>query len=200
MAKPPLTKSISILFFVLLLGSLATSQQVPEQGALPDAEKVYASLLKRSETAEQDLNEASQKYLDKLQKQEAKLQKKIWKKDSLLAKQLFEGVEDKYEALKNAPKNISKYSHVYSSRLDSLTTSLRFLGGENSLSDKASNTLSKYGDLQAKLNQTEAIRKFLNERKKLLKENLEKLGMVKELKGFSKEAYYYSQQVRELKA
>ncbi|RYY49993.1 MAG: hypothetical protein EOO06_05305 [Chitinophagaceae bacterium] len=150
--------------------------------------------------AEEGLDKATKKYLQKLQKQEAKLQNKILKKDSLLAKQFFTGVEEKYEALKNTPKHISKYSHVYSSRLDSLTTSIKFLNGENGITDKATNTLSKYSDLQAKLDQTETIKKFLAERKKLLKENLEKLGMVKELKGFSKQAYYYAQQVRELKA
>jgi predicted RNase H-like nuclease (RuvC/YqgF family) len=129
-----------------------------------------------------------------------KLQGKLWKKDSLLAKQLFAGVEEKCAALRNAPQHLNKYSQVYSGHLDSLTTALSFLKTDKLQRPELDGALSQFSSLQDKLNQTEVVKKFLSERKRQLKENLEKLGMLKELKGFQKQAYYYAAQVREYRA
>ena len=200
MTKPLLSGA----FFSLCVACCFLCQTAKGQGGntletSPLSEKVIAALNDKSNDTEENLDKATRKYLAKLQKAEAKLQKKISKKDSLLARQLFEGVNERYAALQGAPGKVSKYGNIYSSRLDSLTTALKFLKTEHLSTPQLEQTLSQFSSLQGKLNQTEAIKKFLNERKKLLKENLEKLGMVKELKGFSKQAYYYSAQVREIK-
>lgn len=158
--------------------------------------KVYTSLSKRSFVVAQDMGRATEKYLAKLQKKEAKLRAKLWKKDSLLAGQLFSGVEEKYAALKKAPQGLSKYSQVYSGHLDSLATALQFLQAGKIPSIEQQEALSQLSSLQDKFNQTEAVKKFLAERKQVLRENFERLGMAKELKGFQKQAYYYSQQVQ----
>lgn len=125
---------------------------------------------------------------------------KLARVDSLKAKAIFSGVEEKYAALETAPQRLSQYSSVYSGHLDSLTTSLNFLKSEGLSKPELQSSLAQFSSLQAKLNQTEAVKKFLAERKRLLKENLEKLGMLKELKGFSRQAYYYSAQLKEVKA
>lgn len=191
------------VFFFLFVWLTQTTTRAQEESteAYKDTlpHRVYTALSQKAEKAEENIDKATEKYLAKLQKAEEKLRKKIWKKDSLLARQLFAGVEEKYAALKNAPLGLSKYSSIYSSHLDSLSTALNFLKAGNIASPDLQKTLSQFSSLQGKLNQTESIRKFLAERKKLLKENLEKLGMLKELKGFSKQAYYYSAQVKELK-
>lgn len=162
--------------------------------------KLYAFLSQKSADAETRLNKATEKYLAKLLKQETKLRDKVVKVDSIKAPELFAGIEEKYAALTATSQKLSKYPGVYSGHLDSLTISLNFLKS-NGLSDPQLNTtLSQFSSLQAKLNQTEAVKKFLNERKRLLKENLERLGMLKELKGFSKQAFYYSAQLKEYKA
>jgi len=131
---------------------------------------------------------------------QTKLKKKIAKVDSLKAQALFAGIEEKYASLKNAPQKLSKYASVYSGHLDSLTTSLKFLEGQGLSPEELKKSLSRFSTLQEKLNQTEVIKQFIQERKKLLMQNLERLGMLKELKGFSKEAYYYSAQLKEFKA
>jgi protein subunit release factor A len=191
-----------LLLLFLFLNLLASAQEEAKlsslQEQLPD--KAFTSLFEKSAGTEAKLDNATQKYLSKLLKQEQKLQKKIYKKDSLKAEELFEGVEQKYASLQNAPEKLKKYKNVYSGHLDSLTTSLKFLQAQNLSNPELQKTLSQFSSLQGKLNQAEYIKKFLNERKKLLKENLEKLGMLKELKGFSKQAYYYSAQLKEYKA
>jgi hypothetical protein len=53
--------------------------------------------------------------------------------------------------------------------------------------------------LQDKFQQAEEIKKFIRERRQQLKEQLEKLGLVKQLKRFNKQAYYYAAQLKEYK-
>lgn len=189
---------LSIAFCLPLF--LAAQTPPVDTGAVTIPEKVYASLSRKSADVEERLDRATEKYLHKLQKQETKLRDKIAKVDSLKAKELFTGINEKYAALKTLPKALSKYSGVYSGHLDSLTTSLAFLQRTGLSSPEGKGTLAQFSSLQGKLAQTEAVKKFLSERKRLLQENLEKLGMLKELKGFSKQAYYYSAQLKEVKA
>ena len=163
-------------------------------------QKLFAALDKKAAAIETSLDKQTTRYLLKLQKQEQRLYKKLWKKDSTLAKQLFEGVEQKYQQLQQVPEKVSKYSAVYSGHLDSLTTSLNFLKDKGLVNGAGvEQTLSKYTSLQSKLNQADNIKKYIGERQKLLKQQLESLGMIKELRNFQKQAYYYQAQVREYK-
>jgi hypothetical protein len=94
---------------------------------------------------------------------------------------------------------------VYSSKLDSLGTAFNFIK-ENKLintavlNDKLQKSMSSLTALQGKLNNTEQIQRILKQRRQQLKEQLEKFGMVKELKQFKKQVYYYQQQAREYKS
>jgi hypothetical protein len=169
-----------------------------------DAQKITASLDHKAQSSISRLDRANRKYLSKFLKEEKKLYKKLLKKDSSLAKELFAGVEEKYKSLSTAPDKVGKYSNHYSSRLDSLTTSLNFLKAGSSLSkvtgEKLTGTLSKYKDLQARLNGADNIKKFVTERKRLLSDRLKGTPYAKNLDGLKKQAYYYSAQVREYKA
>lgn len=193
------TKTPYCCFFLFIFACFTSAAQ-DEKSTFPAGElpqKTIASLQDKSASLAGSLDQQTERYLSKLQKQEEKLRKKLWKKDSVLAKQLFTGVEEKYAALKRAPQSASKYSQVYSGHLDSLSTALSFLKAENLSSPELRGALSQLSTLQDKFNQTETIRTFLSERKQLLKENLGRLGMLRELKGFGKQAYYYSAQVRQ---
>jgi hypothetical protein len=168
---------------------------------IPD--KLFGALYKKSASIESKLDKQTTKYLSKLQKQENKLRKKLYKKDSLLAKQLFDGVDDKYNQLKNTTGKLSKYESVYSGHLDSLSTALSFLKNNNhsnlTNTPELQKTLSQYQELQNKLNASDQIKKYLAQRQQLLKDQFEKLGMVRELKQFKKQVYYYQVQVKEYK-
>lgn len=197
----PTPKSLSLLAALCLLLHTAGAQASTEgTETIALSPKLYTSLSQKSADAEGKLDKATEKYLHKLLKQETKLRDKITKVDSLKARELFAGLEEKYTALRTAPQKLSKYASVYSGHLDSLVTSLNFLKSSGLSSPEIQSTLSQFSSLQAKFNQTEAVKKFLNERKQLLKENLERLGMLKALKGFRKQAYYYASQLREIKA
>jgi hypothetical protein len=200
--------SIRKYAYVLILLCLAFVQRGYSQDstlskvlALPD--KLFASIDKKTLAIESKLDKQTAMYLAKLQKQENKLKKKLFKKDSTLAKQLFTEVGSKYQSLQSLPQNVSKHSSVYSGHLDSLSTALNLLKNSN-LSSNTNNpqlekTLQNLEGLQYRLNQTEQVKKYLQQRQQLLKEQFEKLGMVKELKKYQKQVYYYQAQVVEIK-
>lgn len=62
------------------------------------------------------------------------------------------------------------------------------------------NVATQLKSLQAQIQASADIKKFIKERKQLLKEQLDKFGMSKQLKEVNKEAYYYQQQINEYKA
>ena len=191
-----------IIFFAFLLLSCVNAgklhAQQEEQAAnkiLQVPDKIFDAIDKKTSSIEQKLDKQTGKYLSRLQRQENKLRKKLWKKDSTLAKQLFDSAEAKYNALKNLTGKVNKYQALYSGHLDSLSTALSFLKNEN-LSNLSSNAelqkaLDHCKSLQEKLNQTDRIKKYLTERKRILREQFQKLGMVKELKKYQKQVYYY---------
>lgn len=186
--------------FILLASSLEAQEPAGADTLMAVPGKVFASLDRKTAFVNAKLDRQTAKYLARLQKQENKLRKKLWKKDSTLAKQLFEGVEDNYQKLSKAPEHIGKYAAVYSGHLDSLTTSLNFLKNNSLVNNlPLENTLSRYKALQGKLNQADQIKKYISERQRLLKEQLQSLGMIKELKEFQKQAYYYSAQIKAYK-
>jgi len=160
----------------------------------------FQALGRQAEGLQGKLQRQQARYLKKLQKQEARLYKKLLAKDSLLAVKLFKGVDDRYRALQGAPAAISAKTSVYSSKLDSLTTSLNFLSTQGAAVPGMEGALAKYKGLQGELDKAEAIKSYVAARSRQLKESLSGLGMVKELKGFQKQGYYYAAGLKELKA
>jgi hypothetical protein len=190
-----------ILFAVITFSGSAIAQdssKIDKVISFPD--ELFSALNKKTSSIESKLDKKTDQYLSKLQKRENKLKRKLWKKDSLLAKELFNGVDEKYEQLKSNTGNLNKYQSVYSGHLDSLSTSLSFLKDNNLTNSPAlQKSLEQYKELQQKLNASDQIKKYLAQRQQLLKQQFEKLGMVKELKRFRKDVYYYQQQVKEYK-
>lgn len=169
--------------------------------AFPD--KLFGALDKKTKNIEDKLSKQTDKYLSKLQRQEEKIKKKLARKDSALAAQVFGDIDKKYTDLKNTTGQVNKYSQLYSGHLDSLTTAVSFLK-DDKLFNLGSNpelqkTLAHYKELQSKLNASDLIKKQLIARQAMLKEQFQKLGMVKQLKQFRKQVYYYQAQVKEYK-
>ncbi|MEO7982658.1 MAG: hypothetical protein ABI688_01125 [Bacteroidota bacterium] len=133
-----------------------------------------------------------------MEKQEEKIYRQLLStKDSLQARLKLDEVKSKYAALRN-PVVVTK-AKQYIPNFDSLSTSLKFLNA-NGVGGKIKDALSRTESLQDKFQQAEEIKKFIRERKEQLKQQLEKLGMVKQLKKINKQVYYYAQQLNEYKA
>lgn len=149
------------------------------------------------------------KMLKHLEKQEDRIRKKLAKKDSIAAAQLF-AVRGRYTNLKEQIKNPLDKTGLqeYIPEFDSLKTRLSFLSQAGSLTDKMPKDWSKklscvstnVKDLESRLQQANDIKRIIKERKQQLREQLEKVGLGKQLKKMNKEVYYYQQQLTEYKA
>ena len=191
------------LCFSLLTSQFSFSQSKIDSllGKL-DPQKFAASVAVKASKLEDKLVSKSMKVLDKLQRGEEKFYTKMLAgKDSMIAKSKLAEVKSKYSELKSKLKNPAIISKVtqYIPGLDSLNTSLKFLT-ENGIGGKVKDALTKTTSLQDKFQQAEEIKKFIKERKEQLKQHLEKLGMMKQLKKINKQVYYYAAQVNEYKA
>jgi hypothetical protein len=142
----------------------------------------------------------TEKTLRKLEKQEEKIYRKLPAKDSLLANNKLTEIKEKYNTLRASLKNpvAVNASNIqqYIPKLDTLTNALKLLD-KNGIAGNVTAALKKTNALQNSLNQSEQIKQFIRERREQLKQALEKLGLVKQLKQFNKQAYYYAAQVKE---
>jgi len=154
---------------------------------------------------EEKLDRASAKLLTSLFKQEARLQRKLAKKDSAAASKVFGDKEAAYQQLQNK-LNAGALPQSYIPSLDTLSSSLKFLQQQPQLlnatgnaSQKIQQSLSKVKGLESQFGKAEEIKQFLKQRRQYLRQQLENTGLAKELKAFNKEVYYYSAQVNEYK-
>lgn len=186
-------------FFACLTVKAQDSSKVDKLISFPD--KLFSALDKKASGIEGKLSRQTDKYLNRLQKQEHRLRKKMWKSDSTLAKQMFDGIDEKYKKLRASTGKMNKYTAAYSGHLDSLTTALLFVKGKDIAGNpQLQKTLQQYQALQSKFNASNKVREYITQRKEMLKHQFERLGMVKQMKKFRQKAYYYEAQVKEYKA
>lgn len=205
-----LQRLIAILFFlstvIPIYGQQGIGDDSISQTIIPSPQKYTDAVSAKAKSIEEKLDKQSQKALDQFKKQEAKIIKKLSRLDSSAAKQLLETSRARFQQLEEKLKNPGKLNQ-YIPGLDSLSTSLNFLQANNQFVSQAKEVKEKLGDaiskvdaLKVQLQKAETIKAFLKERKELLKQSLEKFGMVKELKQLNKQVYYYAQQLNEYKA
>lgn len=191
-----------LILFVLIRCTPSYSQsKVDSLLTKLDPQKLAASISKSTDKLQQKILKKSEKVLTSMQRQEEKIYKKMLDgKDSLLAKAKLNEVKEKYASMKSglrAPAIANKVKQ-FIPRLDSLNTSLKFLQ-ESGMGGKVKDALAKTASLQDKFQQAEEVKKFIKDRREQLKQQLGKLGVVKQLKQINKQVYYYAAQVREYK-
>lgn len=175
--------------------------------SLPD--KVFGKIDRKTSALETKLTGKTEKYLARLEKQEQKLKSKLLRRgDTAAAMEIFGNTSQTYQELKSrAQQKRSTVSNLtsYSPHADSLSNAFEFLK-QNELIEKnkavagnISNSLAQVQQLQTKFNQTETLRKYLQQRQRYLKEKMQQVGLVKEYKKFQKQVYYYQAQVNEYK-
>ena len=138
-----------------------------------------------------------------MQRQEERIyEKRLATKDSLQARLKLEEIQNKYKAVEEKIKNRSFVTpsniRSYIPRLDSLNCAFKFLD-QNNTTANLKEALSKIESFNNKLQQAQKIKDFIRERRDVLQQELEQLGLVKRLKHFNKEVYYYSEQINEYK-
>lgn len=175
---------------------------------------------KKASSIESDLERQTEKYLQRLQKKEAKLKRRLSKIDSAAATQIFNSESQYAQLIKKMQQGSSQPTFVagktvrrgeYLPGLDSLSGSLSFLSqnsqllpGNKDLQDKLGPSLSEIKDLQSKLAEAEDIKAFIRQRKEQIKAALSQYtnlpqGITNSYNDYTKELYYYTQQIKEYK-
>jgi hypothetical protein len=209
MSTGSLPKFLLLLIFSLWLAVSAHSQDSSLfNRILSFPDKVFGRIDKEANKYEQKLTQQTEKYLNKLERQEQKLKRKLWRTDSTKAKEVFGDVKGRYDGLRQGLKGEGlkvegNTSTVYNGHLDSLGTAMNFLQNNpqlqhaTAIKDKLSTNVKSIADLKSKLNQTENIRKQIQQRQQQLKQHLQNTPLAKEFRKFKKEVYYYQAQVKE---
>lgn len=203
------------IFLLLACGIVALARTAAAQDSTGALDKVlnfpdviFAKLEKKTARLQARLERQSEKYLERLARREQKLRKKISKIDSSAGKELFNQSAAKYQELAQKLKGRTdaiSSANNYISHLDSMQTALKFLdaskliGQSTAIQASLKKTFNDYQQLQGKFNQAEDIKRFLQERQKFLREQIEKFGLTKQFRKLQKDIYYYRAQVEEWK-
>jgi len=181
--------------------SLKTLQQLPD--------KYYSKVDNKLSSIDNQLTKKTTKYIQKLERQERKIQGCLNKINPETAKKLFAASKEKYTRFSQQIKSkTAKAGNIvsgqYNAYLDTLTTSLSFLQQFKGISDKAKQPFSSLQQLQRKLQESEKIKQYVSERKEQIKQLLSKYtklpgSLHTQYDKFNKTAYYYSAQINEYK-
>lgn len=189
----PLLKAIVIILLLFFYTS-THAQKLDSVISQIDSQKWIIDIKKKTDKLETKIVSTSNKSLAKIQHQEQRVYEKMLKSgDSIQARLALEEIKLQYESLRHSLK--TPLTGTYLSKLDTLTTALKFLdqGGDYK------KTLESLKSLQTSFNQAEAIKKFIRERKALLKDRFERLGLTKQFRKINKEVYYYNSRINEYK-
>jgi hypothetical protein len=167
-------------------------------------DKLFKKIDDKATSIDERLTRQTEKYLQRMAKEEQKLRRKLMLKDTAAAERLFGNSDKVYTGWQNeledtASKTGQSASH-YSPHLDTLRTALSFIGVSPELSSPSAKSLLQQARgsinvLEGRLNKADAIKKYVQERRQLLQQERERYGMVKQLKALKKEMYYYQAQV-----
>lgn len=163
----------------------------------------------------QQLTRQTEKYLERMARKESKLRDQLYRTDSAKAAALFPGdPKQQYAALiqkfrQDSSRVFTSMGAEYLPYADSLHGMLSFLSKNPSLlngslpqSAAIQSTLAQFQQLQAKLQEADAIKQFIQARKVQIQQYLSQYsnlpsGVSSTLQGYNKEAYYYAEQIRE---
>lgn len=195
---------IVVFLFVFSVTAQAPDSAIQSIQQLPG--KYFSAVEKKSTQIENKITAKSEKALKAFSKQEQKLYRKLYKIDSLAAKDLFANAKGKIDELTGKLKKAETVTTgnvtQYIPHLDSLKTSLNFLSKYQDIIPGAKNlqnALRKANLLDSKLQSADEIKNYLKQRKQQLKDALSKFGFSKELTKLNKQVYYYQAQINEYK-
>lgn len=192
-----------------VLSRAQTGDNCISEGIWQMPNKLFERLNKSTRQMQEQMVQYTDKWLQKMQRREELLKKRLAKKDSAAAEQIFGKSQQFYGDLRKKMRDTtagvsSVFSNVYSSKLDSLKTGLQFLQKNGLLQKdlpggKSVGTIeSGYNDLQTKFNRTQEIEKLLGSRQETLQQQLQHFN----LPGFNelkKQCYYFRAQMTEYK-
>jgi hypothetical protein len=206
-----ITPVLCMLLLVLQITSSAQERTALSDQVINLPDKLFSKLNDKMEKLDKQLSHQTDKTLHRLKKQEARIKRKLYRKDPALAKTIFEDSPDRYNefiqhlhtnSFSIDPRKVGDYLPDF----DSLKSALGFLGsGQTSLSNvttgkQAQQALTTMNGIQNKLKYVSEIRNYIKSRKQFLSSMLSKQGVSHALKKMNKDVYYYGQYIQEYKS
>lgn len=141
-------------------------------------------------------------YIKRLARLEKKLRKKLWATDSTLAKAYDASLTKDYAGIDQLLANSTESLKSYSPAIDTLRSSLLFLGQNNMVKGvNTENALGAVKKLETDLQKSDYVETFIRERtnsiKSVLNTQLNNNAFSKELKAINKTGHYYTAQLKE---
>jgi hypothetical protein len=192
-----------LIIIVLTYGNLFSQMNDSTLYYLQRPGDLLQKLTNRTSRLENKLVTQSDKYIERLKKQEKRLYKKLYRKDAVAALQTFGNIDSTYDAMiakvKQHINKAKRYKQKYKGGTDSLTTMLSFLDKANLIENKAALTQAqgKVTKLSGELGQAEQLSKLLRERSTFVRSQVSKYGLTRQLNRLQKDAYFYQQQIQE---
>jgi hypothetical protein len=193
--------------------SYAQSPDVADK-AIDFPTRLLSKMQSRNLALDRQLTQQTSAYLQKLQRREERLRKKLYPVDSNAAKQLFAGSAGQYATLEqkirtDTGSGKSSLDGAYLPYIDSVQSSLSFLQknpqlvkGGNALQLEAA--ASQFQALQAKMADADLAKAYIQQRKQQIGQYLSQHADIqnilgKQYAGLNQDVYYYSQQLRQYK-
>lgn len=198
---------LTLFTFIFITGTSQDST-VAQPLSLKQFSRYLTAVGNKYSKLDKQLLHSGNKALQKLRKQERKIYRKLYRKDSVAAKQFLAASDAYYmeqmQVMHDTSNVKRKQLKEYLPQFDSVNTSIAYLqqqiqskGGDLTQSAAAKKATEQFAQ-RIQLGNT--LKKQLKERKQQLAEQLSQHGMVKEMKRLNKTMYYYQQQLKEYKA
>ncbi len=180
--------------------------------------KVFNKINGRTTALQQQLKRQTARYLMRMAKSEDRLRTSLYNTDSVKAAQLYpQDPKLQYAALlqrfqQDSSRVFTSMGPEYLPHADSLQAALGFLsknpalvGANPALQLQMQGSLANFQNLQAKLQDADGIKQFMQSRQARMQQvlgNASKLpsGVSSALAGYNRQAYYYADQVRAYRA
>ncbi len=167
--------------------------------------KFIGSVTERFSKLDKQIISKIQKTLTKLRKQEYKIYKKLYKKDSVAAIKFLEESKQKYSELESkltqaSQGELKEFLPAYDTLKNTLSFLSKNLKSDNPLANKLLESKKVSDTLSSRLQVANEIKKQLKERKAILVEHLQQFNLTKDLKKLNKEMFYYQEHLKEFKS
>lgn len=209
-------KVFSSILMLMICNALLFHVQVSTQNAISTAnlniqQKYSEAVNNKLVQFNRHTDKFTEKALDKIIRQEKKMQHKVAGTDSMLAKKLFSYSIDSLQKLKayitGSLTLLQKYTRSYFPYIDTLRQSLTFLSKTKNAADEAIkmqgrllSSISSVDKVESKLGSVENLERYIAQRQQVLKEQLKEYPQLADnLKKISRQAYYYSAQMKQYK-
>lgn len=193
-----------LLLTILSYACIAQDQPDKADAVINFPSRFFSRIQQKTAGLDEQLTRQTEKYLQRIQRKEQLLYKKLYKVDSSGAKALFAGSAAQYTALaqKLASDTGGSSLHLtgeYQAYTDSLQGMLNFMKDP-----KAADALAQLKTLEGKMQDADQIKEYVRQRRQDIAQYIQQhsnlTGLLgKDYQGMNQELYYYSQQVRQYK-